>query len=274
MLTLIKNKKKSYISNAKPANYKNLIIFNIIFKSVKSYIVNTNIKSLFYLFYNSFIFNVIILLFSLITLYSGLCTDEQNKIIIIIFIICYIGFNLIKKCGNNWKIAVAFMITLILNLLVLYLLWHMIVWLLPLFPVCNNNYLNNYFLLMGDGNTSGGDPSGSGSSGDQTGGGGDGNKPPKPKPNLKLDLPKPSEAEQDSNKISYCPHDKTSQFNPVTTEDLEAVCDFAGDDSSKHRAFDGLMDAAIICDECHAVFCKHCYTEYPDEIDTNDDGAN
>lgn len=125
---------------------------------------------------------------------------------------------------------------------------------------------------MGDGNSSGGDPSGSGSSGGQTGGGGDGNKPPKP--NLKLDLHKPSEAEQDLNKIRYCPHDNTSQFNPVTLEDLEAVCDFAGHDSSKHGAFDGLMDAAIICDVCQAVFCKHCYTEYPDDIDTNVDGAN
>jgi len=120
----------------------------------------------------------------------------------------------------------------------------------------------------GNGNTSGGEPSENESRGE----GGDGNQPSRP--NLHLHLPELTPAEKAENNVRLCPHDKTSQFNPVQEEDLETECDFAGNDASKHRAFDGMLDAAILCDHCHAIFCKNCYTEYPSDSDTNNEDAN
>jgi len=120
----------------------------------------------------------------------------------------------------------------------------------------------------GDGNTSGGEPS----ENESPGKGGDGNKPSRP--NLHLHLPELTPAEKAEKNVRLCPHDKTSQFNPAHEEDLETECDFAGNDASKHRAFDGMLDAAILCDHCHAIFCKDCYTEYPSDSDTNNEGAN
>jgi hypothetical protein len=97
-------------------------------------------------------------------------------------------------------------------------------------------------------------------------------KPPKkPKPNLTLDLPAKDDSEKDKHKIAMCTHDNHSLFMPETLDDCEStVCDFDSgspqtEQGGHHKAFDGLIDAAFICNNCHAILCKNCVEDYTPE---------
>lgn len=95
--------------------------------------------------------------------------------------------------------------------------------------------------------------------------GGDNKPRRKTKPNLFLDLSK-TDAEKDTEKVGLCDHDHHTTFISQTDRDVESVyCDFNQDQEGGHRAFDSKADIAFLCKNCHAVACKDCINEYPEE---------
>ena len=100
------------------------------------------------------------------------------------------------------------------------------------------------------------------------GAGGEKNKPPKPKPG-KIKIGPQTEADKDLHKVSMCMHKKLSHFVSQTEEDANGtLCDFYGDgNKNKHNAFEGIKDAALLCDDCHAIICKNCNASSGEESD-------
>lgn len=49
----------------------------------------------------------------------------------------------------------------------------------------------------------------------------------------------------------------------------ETICDFSNEAESKgvqgHQAFENVSDNALLCNNCHAIFCKECVQEYSSE---------
>lgn len=250
-------------------------------------ILSIKVEDLFYLFMYSFIFKSICFFFSVITLYTGLCTSEQTSFIIIGFIICYIGYNLVGKYNENYKTAVKYIVNLIFKLLVLCLLWYIIGSLLPLASVYGACFLDDYFILMGEGNSSSGEPAGGGSSGQpsssgsggqpsggQPSGGGEGEapKPNKPsKPNLQVKTAPDTDQDKELAKMTHCEHTNMGSFQMNTQEEVDAtLCDFGATKGPNgemvpHTALDSVTDHALLCNDCLAIICKDCCEDYSDD---------
>lgn len=139
------------------------------------------------------------------------------------------------------------------------------------------NFLDGYFLLMGDG-----DPSSSGATGNSSSEGGSGGKPNKP--NLTIKIGPQNDLEKDLSNVGNCTHENLSHFVVNTVEDVnQTFCDFGGDHGSDgkpdlHKAFDSVTDNAFVCDSCHAICCKDCVNDYSNDtspIDaTENSGSN
>lgn len=138
------------------------------------------------------------------------------------------------------------------------------------------SFLDEYFILMGEGDNT--KPSQNYSSGSSTGNseGSGGNKTPKPKkPNLTIKIGPQNEAEEERDRIGKCTHEDMTLLEASTQEQVDkTLCDFAGDEvvdgkPVSHKAFESISDHALVCKDCNGIVCKNCQVEYSDEETAN-----
>jgi hypothetical protein len=113
----------------------------------------------------------------------------------------------------------------------------------------------------------------------------------KEKPNLTIDTKNSTGNEgldrekQWRKESSFCEHSELSMYIGDENDNKSPLgCDFVGDHEEvgeqltkdqenipkKHPAVEGEGDVAFICDNCHAVICKNCYTEYSSDEDNEE----
>jgi hypothetical protein len=140
---------------------------------------------------------------------------------------------------------------------------------IPFLSINLISFLDEYFILMGEGDNT--KPSQNYSCGSSTGNSeaSGGNKAAKPKkPNLTIKVGAQNEAEQDRDRIGKCRPEDMTLLEARTQEQVDkTLCDFAGDEvvdgkPVSHKAFESISDHALLCKQCNGMVCKNCQVEY------------